>query len=186
MLINGTYDDEHGASLPSGVTKGIVMFNLKYLENHGFGGFIPLLETELAGRIPSQPGVYAVLAEGREEPAFAGLSCGGRFKGKDPTVDRSILRSKFVGGCETVYIGRATRLDRRVHLLARFGRGEPVAHWGGRYLWQLERPESLRVAWRVEADPVEAEASLLDDFETAFGQLPFANLIRGNRSLAHA
>jgi hypothetical protein len=178
--------DEHAVLNAERRTKGVVMFNQEYLEKHGFGGFVPLLETELVGCVPSQAGVYVVLAEGREEPAFAGLSCGGRFKRKDPTVDRSILRSKFVCGCETVYIGRATRLDRRVHLLARFGRGEPVAHWGGRYLWQLERPESLRVAWRVEADPVEAEASLLDDFETAFGQLPFANLIRGNRSLAHA
>lgn len=162
------------------------MFRQKYLEEHGFAGFRSLLDAELAGRVPSEPGVYVVLAEVGDAPAFLDISRGGRFKGRNPTVDRATLASKFVSACDTVYIGRATRLDQRLGLLARFGRGEPVAHWGGRYLWQLDRAESLRMAWRLEADPVEAEALLLDEFEAVFGRLPFANLIRGNRSRAYA
>lgn len=170
----------------SGATKGVAMFNHKYLAEHGFAGFVPLLGAELPGRVPSQSGVYVVLVEAGHEPAFLDISRGGRFKGRNPTVDRAILVSKFVPGCDAVYIGRATKLDQRVRLLARFGRGEPVAHWGGRYLWQLDTPASLRVAWRLEADPIEAEALLLDEFEAAFGRLPFANLVRGNRSRAYA
>jgi hypothetical protein len=125
--------------------------------------------------------VYVVVADEDDAATFATHSCGGPFKGKDPTVDVSLLAAKLVPDCETVYIGRATRLDRRLDLLARFGRGEAVAHWGGRYMWQLDRPERLHVGWRIEDDPAHAEAELLDEFEVAFGQLPFANLVRGSR-----
>jgi len=162
------------------------MFNQTHLEELGFAGFVPLLGAELAGLVPSQSGLYVVLADTGGSPTFLDVSRGGRFKGRNPTVDRAILASKFVRGSEALYIGRATRLDQRIGLLARFGRGEPVAHWGGRYLWQIDKPESLRVAWRLEVDPVEAEALLLDQFEVEFGRLPFANLVRGNRSRAHA
>lgn len=162
------------------------MFDQAHLEELGFAGFVPLHGAELAGRVPSQSGVYVVLAHAGEMPTFLDVSRGGRFKGRNPTVDRAVLASKFVRGSETLYIGRATELDQRVGLLTRFGSGEPVAHWGGRYLWQIDQPESLRVAWRLEADPVEAEARLLDEFEVEFGRLPFANLVRGNRSRAYA
>lgn len=88
---------------------------------------------------------------------------------------------RWLEGVSIVYIGRATDLRRRIGLLARYGRGEPVAHQGGRYLWQLVGHDHLRVAWRRESDPVSVEARLLDEFESAHGQLPFANLVRGAR-----
>lgn len=51
-----------------------------------------------------------------------------------------------------------------------------------RYLWQISALDDLRVCWRLESDPVNAERELLDSFEAATGALPFANLVRGARS----
>jgi hypothetical protein len=85
-----------------------------------------------------------------------------------------------------MYIGRAGDLNSRIRLLRRYGQGEPVGHQGGRYLWQLAAHRQLRVAWRLEDDPVSAEAVLLADFERTTGGLPFANLVRGTRPVAFA
>jgi hypothetical protein len=38
-------------------------------------------------------------------------------------------------------------------MLARYGRGEPVAHQGGRYLWPIAEHDSLRVAWKLDPRP---------------------------------
>jgi hypothetical protein len=118
--------------------------------------------------------------------SFLARSVGGHFKGTNPSVTVPVLEARRLDGVPTLYIGRATNLCSRVDLLARYGRGEPVAHQGGRYLWQIAEHDSLRVAWKLDADPVGAEADLLDEFEATFGQLPFANLVRGSRALVAA
>ena len=65
--------------------------------------------------------------------------------------------------------------------LVRFGRGEPIAHWGRRVLWQLADHEDLVVAWQMAEDPVGREAALLAAFREQHGRLPFANLRMVNR-----
>ncbi|OAI39327.1 hypothetical protein AYO39_00590 [Actinobacteria bacterium SCGC AG-212-D09] len=130
--------------------------------------------------IPRSAGVYAVLLE-PPESRFLERSVGGHFKHKDPTVPVAALEAKWMPGTPILYIGRASNLEGRIKLLARYGRGEPVAHQGGRYLWQLEQHDRLVVGWRLEDDPVTAEAALLEDFELTLGALPFANLVRGAR-----
>jgi len=162
------------------------MMNHHHLSEIGFEGFERLLDPGLARKLPHASGIYVALLDPPTPVQFLTRSVGGHFKDKDPTVREDVLRQKYIAGCVTQYIGRATTLDQRVPQLARFGRGEPVGHWGGRYLWQLPEHRNLRVAWRLEADPAQAEADLLDEFETTYGQLPFANLMRGRRAAAVA
>ncbi|MHB8643819.1 MAG: hypothetical protein ACYDA3_13140 [Gaiellaceae bacterium] len=81
----------------------------------------------------------------------------------------------------TLYIGKAASLRGRLDLLIRFSRGEPVMHWGGRLLWQLEQCEKLLVAWKEETSFADHETDLIDEFADAYGRLPFANLKRSDR-----
>lgn len=161
-------------------------FDYQDLTGRGFAGF--QLLRQLRRRCPQVPigsGIYVVTLD----PPVTGFlvrSVGGHFKGSDPTVPVARLEDKRLDGVPTVYIGRATDLRKRLDLLARYGRGEPVAHQGGRYLWQIAEHDSLRIAWKLDPDPVGAEADLLSEFEATFGQLPFANLVRGSRALAVA
>jgi len=161
-------------------------FDNKDLSARGFVGFQLLRQMpRRCQHIPSGSGIYVVTLE---PPAtgFLARSVGGHFKGRNPTVTVPVLEARRLAGVPTLYIGRATNLRSRIDLLARYGRGEPVAHQGGRYLWQIAEHDSLRIAWKLDPDPHGAEAELLDEFEAAFGQLPLANLVRGSRALLAA
>ncbi len=161
-------------------------FDQQELIDRGFVGFQLLRKLpRRCQQVPSGSGIYVVTLD-PPVTGFLGRSVGGHFKGSDPTVPVGRLEDKRLDGVPTLYIGRATDLRKRVDLLARYGRGEPVAHRGGRFLWQIAEHDRLRVAWKLDPDPVRAEAELLDEFEAALGQLPFANLVRGNRPLAVA
>lgn len=161
-------------------------FDHQDLIGRGLVGFQLLRQLpRRCARVPSGSGIYVVTLD-PPVTGFLARSVGGNFKGSDPTVPVGLLEDTRLEGVPTLYIGRATDLRKRVDLLARYGRGEPVGHEGGRYLWQIAEHDSLRVAWKLDSDPVGAEAELLDEFETAYGQLPFANLVRGSRSLAVA
>jgi hypothetical protein len=90
------------------------------------------------------------------------------------------LAGRWLTGERVVYIGKADVLRTRLRQYARFGAGQPVGHWGGRYIWQLADEETLLVAWRmVDAGETarEAERALLARFaEQHGGRRPFANL----------
>lgn len=58
----------------------------------------------------------------------------------------------------------------------RFGMGEPIGHWGGRYLWQLAGTDELMICFKPRTDPRDEETRLLELFRTEHGTLPFANL----------
>ena len=155
------------------------------LEEGGFQGFVPF--AELAGAdVPLAPGVYAVLRTSGEPPRFASTSPAGRFKQKDPAVAVEVLEKRWVDGPEVLYIGKATTgsagrrgLQKRLEEYRRHGAGEPVAHWGGRYVWQLEDRDELLVAWNpTDEDAAAVESRMLGDFVDRYGVLPFANLRR--------
>ncbi len=158
-------------------------FDQQHLQGLGFTGFLELRHLDRRDpRVPSAAGIYVVVLDG--SGSFREQSVGGWFKGRNPTVPASALVAKWCEATQTQYVGRANDLRRRVAQLARFGRGEPVGHYGGRYLWQLQDSDRLRVAWREVEDPISAETELLDEFESVMGQLPFANLVRGTRQPA--
>jgi len=111
------------------------------------------------------------------EPDFLASNPGGRFKGRDPTIDVSALEANWVDGAEVVYIGKADNLRQRLRQFAQFGAGKPIGHWGGRLVWQLPRSSELLVAWREAPDeiPKEVETRMLAEFRAVNGQPPFAN-----------
>jgi len=153
-----------------------MQFGRMALEREGFVGwrsFATLRESPC----PTTGGVYVVVKEGGEPEGFAERSCGGWFKGKDPSVGVEALAANWVAEADVVYIGKADNLRRRLIQFADFGAGKPVGHWGGRLVWQMLAPDSLRVGWRETPGrvPLEVEAELIAQFRAAYGKPPFAN-----------
>ena len=161
------------------------------LKEIGFTGFISvqdLFESNLAV-VPREPGVYAFLREDESSPQFLEISSGGHFKDKNPTVDLETLEDNWVPGTAIVYIGKAGQQGRPPTLKTRlrqyldFGRGKPVGHWGGRYIWQLKNSGELIVCWKVieDQDPEIVERELITAFRKTHDRLPFANLTKGTK-----
>lgn len=150
------------------------------LEACGFQGFVrfqDLRESALA-TVPRTEGTYVVLGQSLP-PVFVPESCGGHFKGRNPTVALAVLEAKWVAGTEVLYIGKANNLQRRLRQYADFGAGRPVGHWGGRFIWQLADSNSLLVAWMRSPQgemPQVLEADLVAAFKTEHQRLPFANI----------
>ena len=154
-------------------------FSEDHLRSLGFIGFSPLIEVEYgAPGITRRPGAYAVLREAQDDATFLDSSVGGHFKRRDPSRPPERLADEWVAGAETLYIGRARDLRRRLDQFARFGRGEPIGHWGGRLIWQLADHRELLIAWLPTDDFEQREADLIAEFVDAYGRLPFANLNR--------
>lgn len=117
------------------------------LEAVGFSHAHHIYDLDLA-QVPREPGVYVVLRPGDEgEVAFRNPGSAGRFRDREPNVEIELLEAGWVDGVDVLYVGKTNDLRQRIGLLRRFGKGEPVAHWGGRYLWQLEDAAALRVAY---------------------------------------
>lgn len=137
-------------------------FTRTALEAAGFVGWVPF-EAIRASPCPLTGGVYVISYSGGTPAAYAERSCGGWFKGKDPTVPLDSLTANWVEGAEVVYIGKAEQLKRRLQQFAGFGAGKPIGHWGGRLIWQLPNIERLLVAWKETPDrvPMEVEAQLI-------------------------
>jgi hypothetical protein len=153
-----------------------MIFTRKDLEKAGFTGWLPFAEIRRSA-CPTSGGVYVVIHDAESPVIFAQRSCGGWFKGQDPTVTSDTLNANWVDGAEVVYIGKANQLRRRLMQYADFGAGKPVGHWGGRLIWQLSTSDRLLVGWKETFDriPVEVESELIASFRQAHGKPPFAN-----------
>lgn len=163
-----------------------VHFDTEGLTTEGFTGFTSFAALAM-GEIPQAPGIYAVLAPEGFAPRFLVRSAGGRFKGNDPSAAEETLSANWVTGAEVLYVGKAGAgktakrgLRKRIQEFADFGRGVPVGHWGGRFLWQLADSQTLLIAWKVlPPELVDAmEAQYHADFRAQHGRLPFANLVQ--------
>ena len=154
------------------------------MKEFGFVGFetIDTLMMYECSQVPKQKGIYFVLNQGPSN--FLQNSVGGYFKGKNPTISINKLKNNLVEGTLVVYIGKAggsnsrATLHSRLKQYMRFGEGEPVGHWGGRLIWQLENHRELTVCYKTLAnsEPREEEKKLILEFESIHGKIPFANL----------
>lgn len=153
-----------------------MQFNRQALEKASFVGWSPLVEIRNS-LCPASGGVYIISYEACGPIEFSEVSCGGRFKGKDPTVSLRILAANWVNASDVVYIGKADNLRRRLAQFADFGAGRPVGHWGGRLIWQLPQTDNLQVAWKETPDriPIKFEAEMIGEFGQLYGKPPFAN-----------
>ena len=150
----------------------------------GFEGFVPFSELPTS-QVPTAPGVYVVIRVAGTDPKFLQKSPAGWFKGKDPSVPVTTLENAWVPGSPVVYLGKANGgatgrrgLRKRLDEYRRHGAGEPVGHWGGRYIWQLADSDDLVVGWKPTAD-VNArtlERNMIAEFSADHAKRPFANL----------
>jgi len=140
-------------------------------------------EARLAA-VPNERGGYVVLREGTAQVEFLAASPAGRFTNRGPAVDLERLRAEWIAEAQVLYIGKAGSPSGRATLRTRLrqylahGRGEPVGHWGGRLIWQLEDAADLVFCWRATGSEVPGvvERCMLEEFRDQFGRLPFANL----------
>lgn len=58
------------------------------------------------------------------------------------------------------------------------GRGRPVGHWGGRYIWQIAGSEGFVVAWAETPGevPRDVEVAMLARFRSLHGGPSIANI----------
>jgi hypothetical protein len=139
-----------------------------------------LMTVEGIDEVDKVHGLYLVLYTEKVHPEFLEVGTGGHFKGRDPNVSIEILESKWIEDTEIIYIGQTTKtLRSRIKSYMQFGQGEPVGHWGGRYIWQMAGSCDLLLCWKPlssNEDPEDGEKSMLREFRDEFGKLPFANL----------
>jgi hypothetical protein len=169
--------------------KGVLNMSFRELDAMRQGGFVGFRKpAELRASdcidVPELPGVYLVVRDPSTPPCFVETSCGGRFKGRNPTVALAILQENWVPNTAVLYIGKAgggtskATLRQRLRGYMQFGAGRPVGHWGGRFIWQLQDCEDLLICWRAmpDCDAVAVEGDLIAEFAREHGKRPFANL----------
>jgi hypothetical protein len=146
-----------------------------------FGRSLPVgrLHGPVLEAVPLEAGVYVVTLPSTAFAGFRETSTGGRPKGKDPTLEVTELKARWVEGTRVLYVGKAECLRLRIWELIGFAYGAPTHHWGGRLLWQLLGRETLEVGWQLTTggEPEAVEAELLEEFMSQHeGRKPFANL----------
>lgn len=142
--------------------------------------------------IDEKCGVYVVVYKKKGIPDFKDLGSGPEiWHNKKVNVSVEKLGDNWItfknGDEHIIYIGRAgggntkTNLRKRIRQYILFGLGHQIAHYGGRYIWQIANPRDLEIYWESVDLPVERERNLLDQFKKEHNQrLPFANLKSGD------
>jgi len=159
--------------------------DLDSIKAAGFTGFRTIKDLwNDDSSIPNERGVYIVLTLEPSLKKFALKGAAGFFKQRNPNVSLEELQKNWVHDSHIIYIGQAggngssSTLRIRLRQYLNFGKGKPVGHYGGRYIWQLQNPSDLLLAWKVlmHDDPKIVERGLLLDFISSYGKMPFANL----------
>lgn len=160
--------------------------DIEEIKKDGFKGFKRVKDLrENSLFIPQDKGVYLVLKPRDMDVKFLETGTGGHTKG-NPNVSIDKLKAKWIEDTLVLYVGQTgsksedRTLYERIDELLRFGQGENIGHWGGRYLWQINHSEELVICWKEmkDEDPEEIKNQLLWDFESEYSKLPFANLQR--------
>lgn len=159
--------------------------SFKGLKELGFEGFLTIaqLRNGRLDEIPREQGVYLVTSDPGFTAEFLEAGSGGYFKGRNPNVPVSVLQTNWIAGALVINVGKAggagsrSTLRRRLEQYLKFGKGMPIGHYGGRYVWQLNNADQLRICWKVTSDePRDVERELIALFRTRHGARPFANL----------
>jgi hypothetical protein len=87
--------------------------------------------------------------------------------------------ARWNAGEKIIYIGRATKLRKRMAQFYRHKYGRSSPHRGGQDIKLLEA--SIQVFWACASDCAEAERAMIDKFFAEVGALPFANRMRAAR-----
>jgi hypothetical protein len=159
--------------------------NIQEIMDSGFVGFKTVFELwSDISVIPNEKGIYLIINPECSMKTFLSQGVGGYFKGKEPNVSLQQLDEKWINDCHILYIGKAggnastATLRKRLKQYMDFGKGKPVGHYGGRFIWQIANHKNLIVAWKTTpaSDPREEEKKLIQEFAKYYGKIPFANL----------
>lgn len=184
-----------GHTRSGGIRGEFCEYNKKIMYEYKLSKYVTLNQylsdpVSVKSGLPDSKGVYFVIYPYEwPDDLFLSNGTGGHFKGRDPNVPLEKLWGNWVEDADILYIGQAggiskngkpseATLQSRIIQLLKFGNGENVGHWGGRYLWQHEYSPDFRVYWYVCVDenPVTLEKELIAEFEKTYGKKPFANL----------
>lgn len=156
------------------------------LKSNKFVGFetIGELQRNNCEHVSEKRGVYIVIQTPVSEPKFISFSNAGHFKQKNPTVSLERLYKHWVDSAIVVYIGKSGSSTNKRSLKMRFcefvnfGMGQPVGHWGGRFIWQLANSDKLQICWKptLVEEPIDVERRLIREFKEYYKKRPFANL----------
>ena len=161
--------------------------SIEELKENGFEGFISVEKLQAdSSLIPKKMGVYMVLFPDGQKVEFLSKGTGGHFKDKNPNVEIKILEESWINETPIIYIGKAggqessATLQSRLKQYLKFGQGQKIGHWGGRYIWQVKDSKNLIFCWKALSDkePREEEATLIESFKEKFRKRPFANLVK--------
>ena len=159
---------------------------LKALRFRGFSS-VRTLRSDKCRSVPAEPGVYLFL----RNPAFtcAFLQVGtGPPQHRDKQLNYAVeeLEKRWIEDALVLYVGKAggvniaSTLRSRIHEMVQYGQGVPVAHRGGRSIWQISNSEALEVCWKVthSEEPRDLERRLISAFKSLNrGSRPYANLV---------
>ena len=146
----------------------------------GFTGFLTVgecIENGLpSGEPSSQSGVYLLCLPASIKTEFIPPDEARATGNVCFPCSTNYLEEKWVDGAETLYIGKATQLRRRLRQLLRHAQARAVNHTGGEIVWQIRGYERILICWSLAPNPRELEKSLIQGFkQSKQGRFPFAN-----------